>query len=114
MRLKQHYLSTYSSLTSQILSAGEESLTKVTNSYQTELNSVPNLYSFHRVYVLCDLHLYRLYDDYTMKKKAPIDIGDILGISVSNGADQAIVIHCAVSILPFTAFSFPVSLCFSH
>ena len=49
--------------------------------------------------MLCDLHLYRLYDDYTMKKKAPIDIGDILGISLSSGADQAIVIHCAVCYL---------------
>ena len=57
------------------------------------------LHSTCRVYVLCDLHLYRLYDDYTMKKKAPIDIGDILGISLSNGADQAIVLHCAVSLL---------------
>ena len=50
-----------------------------------------------RVYVLCDLHLYRLYEDYSMKKKAPIDIGDILAISLSSGPDQAIVIHCAVS-----------------
>ena len=32
-----------------------------------------------------------------MKKKAPIDIGDILAISLSTGPDQAIVIHCAVS-----------------
>ena len=46
--------------------------------------------------MLCDLHLYRLYDDYTMKK-APIDIGDILGISLSTGPDQALAIHCAVS-----------------
>ena len=48
--------------------------------------------------MLCDLHFYRLYDDYTMKK-APIDIGDILGISLSTGPDQALAIHCAVSTL---------------
>jgi myosin-1 len=57
-----------------------------------------SLKSSKRVYVLCDLHLYRLYEDYSMKKKAPIDIGDILAISLSSGPDQAIVIHCAPTI----------------
>ena len=55
--------------------------------------------------MLCDLHFYRLYDDYTMKK-APIEIGDILGISLSNGADQAVVLHCAVSFVSLLSVKF--------
>lgn len=59
--------------------------------------------------MLCDLHLYRLYEDYTTKKKAPIDVGDILGISLSNGADQAVVVHCAVRHLILTKFTLSLS-----
>ena len=33
-----------------------------------------------------------------MRKKAPIEIGDILGMSLSPGGDQALIIHCAVRV----------------
>ena len=52
-----------------------------------------------RIYVLCDLHFYRLDSSYTMKKKGPIELGQILRLSISPGNDQALVIHCAVSTL---------------
>ena len=50
-----------------------------------------------RIYALCDLHLYRLDQSYQLKKKAPIELGQITGISISPGNDQALVIHCVVS-----------------
>lgn len=51
-----------------------------------------------RVYALCDLHLYRLDENYTMKKKGPIRIGEIKGISMGPGNDQVLVLHCVVRI----------------
>ncbi len=54
-----------------------------------------------RVYVLCDLHFYRLDSSFSMKKKTPIEIGQILRLSISPGDDQALVVHCAVSILNY-------------
>ena len=51
-----------------------------------------------RIYVLCDLHFYRLDGNYKLKKKAPIELGQITGISISPGSDQALVIHCVVSV----------------
>ena len=51
-----------------------------------------------RIYVLCDLHFYRLDSSYQMRKKAPIELGQILRLSISPGNDQALVVHCAVSV----------------
>ena len=59
-----------------------------------------------RIYVLCDLHLYRLGPNYKMTKKAPVELGQITGMSISPGMDQAIVIHCVVSkIEPCTCYT---------
>lgn len=50
-----------------------------------------------RVFVLCDKHIYRLTRDYHHSKKAPIELEQIVGLSVSPGNDQALVVHCVVS-----------------
>ena len=49
-----------------------------------------------RVYALCDLHLYRLDENYTMKAKGPIELGAIKSISMGPGKDQTLVLHCVV------------------
>lgn len=73
----------------------------------TKLNR--NMKPDSRVYVLCDLHFYRLDSSYSMKKKAPIEIGQILRLSISPGDDQAIVIHCSVSALTYEIMHFCVN-----
>lgn len=76
--------------------------------YQSLNGDKERLYSAHvtklnrsmkadaRVYVLCDLHFYRLDSSNQMKKKPPVNLGEITGMSISPGSDQAIVIHCVV------------------
>lgn len=49
-----------------------------------------------RIYVLCDLHLYRLDESCTMKTKGPIKLGEIKAITMGSGNDQALVLHCVV------------------
>lgn len=80
----------------------EQSLT----GYQTINKDNYRLYSAHvtklsramkpyqRVYVLCDLHFYRLNGSYKLGKKPPVELGQITGISISPGNDQSLVIHC--------------------
>ena len=61
----------------------------------TKLNR--RLKSDHRVFVLCDKHLYRLTTDYQLAKRGTIELEMITGLSISVGKDQAVVIHCVVS-----------------
>ena len=51
----------------------------------------------HRIFVLCDKHLYRLTDDYSLAKKGIVDLEMVTGLSISTGIDQTVVLHCAVS-----------------
>lgn len=50
-----------------------------------------------RVFILCDKHLYWLKSSYQFSNKAPVELGQITGLSVSPGSDQALVVHCVVS-----------------
>lgn len=82
------------------------------SAYQSLNGDIKRLYSCYiiklnrkekpdpRIFALCDRHLYRL-DAATFKltKKAPIPLEDVTGFSISPGNDQALVVHCKVSIL---------------
>ena len=50
-----------------------------------------------RVLVLCDKHLYWLKSNYQFSNKAPVELDQITGLSLSPGSDQALVVHCVVS-----------------
>ena len=50
-----------------------------------------------RVFVLCDKFIYWLKGNYQFSSKAPVELGQITGLSVSPGSDQALVVHCVVS-----------------
>ena len=77
--------------------------------YQDLNKETKRLYSAHvtklnrknrpnaRVLALCDHNLYRLDSNFTITKKGPIALEDVVGISISPGTDQALVIHCSVS-----------------
>ena len=49
-----------------------------------------------RIFVVCDKYLYVLHNNYKASKKRPIDLEDVVGLSISPGNDQALVIHCKV------------------
>ena len=67
------------------------------SSHVTKLNR--HLKANRRVLVLCDKHLYHLTSDYQLSKRSMIEVDMITGISISTGNDQAMVIHCVVSVI---------------
>ena len=50
-----------------------------------------------RVFVVTERRSYRMDENFQMKKKRPMDIEHVTGISLSTGVDQGIVVHCPVS-----------------
>ncbi len=50
-----------------------------------------------RIFVVTERRFYRMDENFQMKKKRPMDIEHVTGISLSAGVDQGIVIHCPVS-----------------
>ena len=70
---------------------------RIYSTYVTKLNRKNRPDS--RIYVLCDHHLYRLDTSFKISRRAPIPLGDIKGMSISPGNDQALVIHCSVRFL---------------
>ena len=50
-----------------------------------------------RIFVVTERRFYRMDENFQMKKKRPMDIEHVTGISLSSGVDQGIVIHCPVS-----------------
>ena len=51
-----------------------------------------------RICVLSECYLYRLDTSFLAKKRHFVGIGQIVGLSISPGNDQALVIHCVVRI----------------
>lgn len=50
-----------------------------------------------RIFVLCDRNFYRLDTNFAITRKGPISLEEIVGMSISPGTDQALVVHCSVS-----------------
>ena len=50
-----------------------------------------------RIFVVIERRFHRMDENFQMKKKRPMDIEHVTGISLSSGVDQGIVIHCPVS-----------------
>jgi hypothetical protein len=49
-----------------------------------------------RIIVLGDRNLYRLDTNFVLTRKGPVDYEEIVGMSVTPGNEQALVIHCSV------------------
>ena len=58
-----------------------------------------------RVVVLCDKHLYLLQTNLNSSKKRPMELEQIVGLSISPGNDHALVIHCKVKALARSTYS---------
>lgn len=52
-----------------------------------------------RIVVLCDKHLYLLRTNLHSSKKRPMELEQIVGLSISPGNDHTLVIHCKVRAL---------------
>ena len=49
-----------------------------------------------RIFVLCDKYMYLLHKNYKSSKKSPIEIEKVIGLSISPGNDNALIVHCEV------------------
>lgn len=63
--------------------------------YVTKLNRKDR--ANDRIFVLCDRNMYRLGTNFVITRKGPMSLEDVVGMSISPGTDQALVVHCSVS-----------------